>query len=327
MSTDALGAVEGDLVLIAAGPRPMVRAVLGQLRLELGRPPLGDGGLQFLWVVDFPLFEAGADGQPIPMHHPFTMPHPEDIQLLDTDPLAARAQAYDLVLNGWELGSGSVRIHRPDLQQRIFSLLGIEPDEAQARFGFLLDAFRYGAPPHAGFAVGIDRLVAILSGEENIREVIAFPKTQSGSDPLTGAPTPIDATQLRELGLPYQVSTPQVGACRDRLDTSGVATAEVGLVVCGDGPGPDLFAAAVEERLTRKAPLAARLRPRTLDEVVGQKHLLGPGKPLRGPHRVGPALVADPVGAAGHGQDHDRPPGRGARAPRVRDHARGRARG
>ena len=112
-----------------------------------------------------------------------------------------RSQAYDLVLNGWELGSGSVRIHRPDIQQQIFSLLGIGPEEAQAKFGFLLDAFRYGAPPHAGFAFGIDRLVALLVGEENIREVIAFPKTQSGADPLTGAPTAVDPAQLTELGL------------------------------------------------------------------------------------------------------------------------------
>jgi aspartyl-tRNA synthetase len=112
-----------------------------------------------------------------------------------------RSQAYDLVLNGWELGSGSVRIHRPDIQQRIFSFLGIEPEQAQARFGFLLDAFRHGAPPHAGFAFGIDRLVALLAGEENIREVIAFPKTQSGMDPLTNAPGPVDARQLAELGL------------------------------------------------------------------------------------------------------------------------------
>jgi aspartyl-tRNA synthetase len=120
---------------------------------------------------------------------------------LEMEPLAVRSQAYDLVLNGWELGSGSVRIHRSDLQQRIFSLLGIAPDDAQRRFGFLLDAFRYGAPPHAGFAVGVDRFAAILAGEENIREVIAFPKTQSGADPLTNAPTPIDPAQLRELGL------------------------------------------------------------------------------------------------------------------------------
>jgi aspartyl-tRNA synthetase len=129
------------------------------------------------------------------------MPHPEDLDRLDSDPLAVRSQAYDLVLNGWELGSGSVRIHRSDIQQRIFSFLGIEPEQAQARFGFLLDAFRHGAPPHAGFAFGIDRLVALLAGEENIREVIAFPKTQSGMDPLTGAPTPIDPRQLAELGL------------------------------------------------------------------------------------------------------------------------------
>jgi aspartyl-tRNA synthetase len=179
----------------------MARSVLGHLRLELGRPPVSEG-LRFVWVVDFPLFEAmGDDGRPIPAHHPFTMPHPQDMGLLDKDPLAVRSQAYDLVLNGWELGSGSVRIHRPDLQQRIFTLLGIEPDDAQERFGFLLDAFRYGAPPHAGFAVGIDRFVAILAGEENIREVIAFPKTQSGSDPLTNAPAPIDAHLLRDLGL------------------------------------------------------------------------------------------------------------------------------
>jgi aspartyl-tRNA synthetase len=133
------------------------------------------------------------------------MPHPDDMELLahatGEDLLAVRSQAYDLVLNGWELGSGSVRIHRPDVQRLIFSMLGITDDDAQARFGFLLDAFRYGAPPHAGFAFGIDRLVAVLAGEDNIREVIAFPKTQSGADPLTGAPAPLDPLQLRELGL------------------------------------------------------------------------------------------------------------------------------
>ncbi len=200
---DALGAVAGDLLLIVAGKRAMVRDVLGTIRLDLGRPPVSEGGLRFVWVVDFPLFEEtlGEDGRPAPMHHPFTMPHPDDVERLESDPLSVRAQAYDLVLNGWELGSGSVRIHRPDVQQRVFSLIGFDPTEAQQRFGFLLDAFRFGAPPHAGFAVGIDRFVAILAGEENIREVIAFPKTQSGVDPLTGAPTPIDPTQLRDLGL------------------------------------------------------------------------------------------------------------------------------
>jgi aspartyl-tRNA synthetase len=205
---DALGVVAGDLILIVAGPRAMVRSVLGALRLDLGRPPMLEGGLRFVWVVDFPLFEAADDGSPAAMHHPFTMPHPDDIGRLESDPLSVRAQAYDLVLNGWELGSGSVRIHRPDVQQRVFSLIGIDPDDAQRRFGFLLDAFRFGAPPHAGFAVGIDRFVAILAGEENIREVIAFPKTQSGVDPMTGAPTPIDPKQLRDLGLRPLDKTP-----------------------------------------------------------------------------------------------------------------------
>jgi len=198
----ALGAEPGDLLLIVAGERLTVDRVLGQLRLELGRPPVNDGVLNLLWVTEFPLFEGlDNEGRPIPAHHPFTMPHPDDIDRLDSDPLSVRSQAYDLVLNGWELGSGSVRIHRPDVQQRIFSFLGIEAEEAQSRFGFLLDAFRHGAPPHAGFAFGLDRLVALLAGEENIREVIAFPKTQSGVDPLTGAPGPIDPRQLTELGL------------------------------------------------------------------------------------------------------------------------------
>jgi len=203
---DALGGEAGDLVLLAAGPRRVVDHVLGTLRVELGRPPVHEGGLEFLWVVDFPLFEALDDeGRPIPAHHPFTMPHPDDRELLEhgtgEDLLSVRSLAYDLVLNGWELGSGSVRIHRPELQQRIFTLLGISPEEARSRFGFLLEAFRYGAPPHAGFAFGIDRLTAILAGEDNIREVIAFPKTQSGADPLTGAPTALDPAHLAELGL------------------------------------------------------------------------------------------------------------------------------
>ena len=206
-----LEAEPGDLLLIVADERPRVRHVLGLLRLEIGRPPVNEGGLQFLWVVDFPLFEAidEATGKPVSAHHPFTMPHADDLELLDGvvaggDPtalLSVRSQAYDLVLNGWELGSGSVRIHRGDIQSKIFGLLGISAAEAQSKFGFLLDAFRFGAPPHAGFAFGIDRLVALLVGEENIREVIAFPKTQSGSDPLTQAPTDIDPAQLAELGL------------------------------------------------------------------------------------------------------------------------------
>ena len=207
---EALKARPGDMVFLVADERPVVRHVLGLLRLELGRPPVNDGSFNYLWVVDFPLFEGvTAEGEPIPSHHPFTMPHEDDLPALmsqDGPPsgealLDIRSQAYDLVLNGWELGSGSVRIHRRDIQQRIFEVLGIAPDDAQERFGFLLDAFRYGAPPHAGFAVGLDRLAALLVGEENIREVIAFPKTQSGTDPLTDAPSPIAEAHLRELGL------------------------------------------------------------------------------------------------------------------------------
>ena len=199
----AMDAEVGDLILIVADERRAARHILGLLRIELGRPPVTEGGLHFLWVVDFPLFEGMDDaGNPIPAHHPFTMPHPDDMDALDRgDLLDVRSQAYDLVLNGWELGSGSVRIHQREVQEQIFAILGIGAAEAQAKFGFLLDAFRYGPPPHAGFAFGMDRLTAVLAGEENIREVIAYPKTQSGADPLTGAPTAIDDRQLEELGL------------------------------------------------------------------------------------------------------------------------------
>ena len=198
-----LGTAPGDLVLIVADEWSTTCEVLGQLRNDLGRPPVSDGPYRYLWVVDFPLF-VGVDavtGRPKPGHHPFCQPHPDDLHLLETDPLKVRSQAYDLVLNGWELGSGSIRIHQPELQARVFGLLGISDEEAQRRFGFFLNPFRYGAPPHGGFAFGIDRLVAVLAGEDNIREVIAFPKTQSGSDPLTNAPTPVDAKQLDELGI------------------------------------------------------------------------------------------------------------------------------
>jgi aspartyl-tRNA synthetase len=203
---ERLGAEAGDVCYLVADDWARACHVLGLLRLELGRPPVHEGGLRFLWVVDFPLFEGidEASGRPVPAHHPFTMPHDEDLGLLDgsvEELLQVRSQAYDLVLNGWELGSGSVRIHRGDVQQRIFDLLGISAEEAAAKFGFLLDAFRYGAPPHAGFAFGLDRLVALLVGEDNIREVIAFPKTQSGGDPLTSAPTALDPGHLDELGL------------------------------------------------------------------------------------------------------------------------------
>jgi aspartyl-tRNA synthetase len=199
----ATGAGPGDLVLVVADDdHPLACRVLGALRVELGAQPVGEGPLHYVWVVDFPLFEGLDDaGAPIPAHHPFTMPHPDDVGKLLSDPLAVRSQSYDLVLNGWELGSGSIRIHRADVQQAVFRSLGIDEETAATRFGFLLSAFRFGAPPHGGFAIGIDRLVAILAREENIREVIAFPKTQSGSDPLTGAPKALAAKSLAELGI------------------------------------------------------------------------------------------------------------------------------
>jgi aspartyl-tRNA synthetase len=199
----ALAPSPGDLMLIVADPSlRKAQSLLGTLRLDLGAPDRIDEPLNFTWVVEFPLFEGlSADGQPIPAHHPFTRPHPDDIDKLDSDPLGVRSMAYDLVLNGIELGSGSVRIHDSVLQSKIFTLLGIEPDVAAERFGFLLDAFRFGAPPHAGFAVGLDRLTMILTGENSIRDVIAFPKTQSGTDPLTGAPAAVDHVQLRDLGI------------------------------------------------------------------------------------------------------------------------------
>ena len=199
----AMGAAEGDLLLLVADEWDTTCEVLGQLRNDIGRPPVHEGPYKYVWVTEFPLF-IGIDpisGRPRPGHHPFCHPHPDDMALFDTEPLKVRALAYDLVLNGWELGSGSIRIHEPEMQRRVFNQLGISDEEADKRFGFFLQPFKYGAPPHGGFAFGIDRLAAILAGEENIREVIAFPKTQSGSDPMTNAPTPVDPSHLADLGL------------------------------------------------------------------------------------------------------------------------------
>jgi aspartyl-tRNA synthetase len=198
-----LDAKSGDLLLLVADEWTTTCTVLGQLRNDLARPPVHEGPYRYVWVVDFPLFVGvnPTTKKPQPGHHPFCHPHPDDLAKMETDPLNVRALAYDLVLNGWELGSGSIRIHEPELQRRVFQLLGIDDETADRKFGFFLQPFKYGAPPHGGFAFGVDRLVAILAGEENIREVIAFPKTQSGLDPMTNAPGPVEASQLGELGL------------------------------------------------------------------------------------------------------------------------------
>jgi aspartyl-tRNA synthetase len=193
------GAGSGDLLLLAAGPAETVAPAMGRVRLELGRRlNLVRDGFVFEWVVDFPLLERSAEGRLAAVHHPFTSPLDDDLPLLEHEPLRVRAKAYDLVLNGVEVGGGSIRIHRQELQQRMFALLGISPEAARERFGFLLDAFRYGAPPHGGIAFGFDRFVMVLAGESSIREVIAFPKTQSATDLMTGAPSEVDPAALAE---------------------------------------------------------------------------------------------------------------------------------
>ena len=194
----ALGGSPGDLLLIVADRPRLTRTVLGALRLDLGRPA-GHDQLEFLWVTDFPVFAVGDDGSLAPEHHPFTAPYSVD-EMRD-NPTEALSRAYDLVLNGVELGSGSERIHDPRVQKQVFDVLGISDHEAESRFGWFMRALRYGTPPHAGFAVGVDRLVMILQNEPNIREVMPFPKTQSGYDPMTESPGPVDEVQLRELGI------------------------------------------------------------------------------------------------------------------------------
>jgi aspartyl-tRNA synthetase len=196
-TTSRLQATEGDLLLFVADQPKVVAAALGALRLELGRRLglIGEGGHDVLWVVDFPMFEPSDDGWGA-VHHPFTAPSGDF-----GDPGAMRSRAYDLVVDGWELGGGSIRISTPEVQQQVFEVIGMSEEEGKRRFGFLLDALKYGAPPHGGIAMGIDRIVALLAGRDSIRDVIAFPKTASGGDPLTGAPAPVDSSQLRELGV------------------------------------------------------------------------------------------------------------------------------
>ncbi len=194
----------GSTVLFVADSTPMVERVLGALRLHLGQQLelVDDSRDELLWVIDFPLFLKDEDtGQWTFVHHPFTSPVEGHEDLIDADPGAALSQHYDLIWNGWELGSGSIRIHRQEIQESIFRAMGMSDEEARAKFGWFLDALRMGAPPHGGFALGIERFVALFAGESNIREVIAFPKTASGSDPLTGAPAPTTKERLDELGI------------------------------------------------------------------------------------------------------------------------------
>jgi aspartyl-tRNA synthetase len=201
---DVAGAGSGGLLLIAAGEPDTASKLLGQLRLTLAKKdgPLSPEQFAFTWVVDFPLLEWDAEERRyVSMHHPFTSPHDEDAERLTVEPLTARAKAYDLVLNGSEIGGGSIRIHDSSLQRRIFSLLNIGEEEAKLRFGFFLEALEYGTPPHGGIALGLDRICALLAGESSIRDVIAFPKTAAAVDPMSGAPSPVDARQLKELGL------------------------------------------------------------------------------------------------------------------------------
>jgi aspartyl-tRNA synthetase len=201
---DRLGAGPGDLILTVADDARTARQALGAVRLKVGdRLNLRDpNAWAFLWVTEFPMFEWDANaGRPTAVHHPFTSMVPEDLDSLETEPLACRARAYDVVLNGTELGGGSIRIHRRDVQQRVFKALGLDEDEARAKFGFLLDAFEYGAPPHGGIALGMDRLIMLLTGCTSIRDVIAFPKTTSASDLMTASPSEASQAQLAELHL------------------------------------------------------------------------------------------------------------------------------
>jgi aspartyl-tRNA synthetase len=199
---ERLGGQPGDLLLFVADRSQVVAEALGRLRVELGTR-LGlrdDNVLAFAWVIDFPLFNWNEEEKRWdPSHHLFTSPMPDDVALLDTDPGAARGQQYDLVCNDYEVGGGSIRIHRREIQEKVFELIGLDVEDAKQQFGHMLEAFEYGTPPHGGMAPGIDRLVMLLAGEPNIREVIAFPKSQTAADPMTGAPSPVSEKQLEDL--------------------------------------------------------------------------------------------------------------------------------
>jgi len=200
-----VGAKSGDAIFFAAGDRSSSQQLLGAARLEIGKRCglIADGQWEFLWVVDAPMFEPTDNGGWTAVHHPFTGPKPEFAATFKSDPASALAYAYDIVLNGTELGGGSIRIHDRNIQKDVFSVIGLTDEEAQSKFGFLLEAFNYGPPPHGGIALGLDRVCALLTNSDSIREVIAFPKTASGGDPLTGAPTPITPAQRKEAGIDW----------------------------------------------------------------------------------------------------------------------------
>jgi aspartyl-tRNA synthetase len=210
----ATGAREGDIIIFAAGAEKEAATLLGFMRLEIARR-IGikpDREWDMFWVTEFPMFEWNpTEKRADAMHHPFTRPYDEDLPLLETDPLKVRSIAYDIVCNGLELSSGSLRIHDSEVQSRVFGALGITPEEAQARFGFFLEALQYGTPPHGGFAPGIDRIVRLLCGEDDIRQVIAFPKTQQAQDLMAETPSAVDAAQLAELGLALRARPGQAG--------------------------------------------------------------------------------------------------------------------
>ena len=205
-----VGAKNGDAIFFAAGDRASSQALLGAVRLEIGKRCnlIEEGAWKFLWVVDAPMFEPTDNGGWTAVHHPFTGPKPEFAKSFAKDPANALAYAYDIVLNGTELGGGSIRIHDKEIQKEVFRVIGLSDEEANSKFGFLLEAFNYGPPPHGGIALGLDRVCALLTGSDSIREVIAFPKTASGGDPLTGAPTPITAAQRKESGMDFKPETP-----------------------------------------------------------------------------------------------------------------------